>query len=65
MRSVVVTQFLEDATGQEFLDFTVARDRLAHLGARVLIPIVFAAVTDEDTAHLREPLKKFDALHSS
>jgi len=34
------------------LDLAVARDRLRDLGGRILIPVVLAAVADEDAAKL-------------
>jgi hypothetical protein len=34
------------------IDFVVTRDRLAKLRRRILIPIVFAAMPDEDRALL-------------
>ena len=43
----------------------MTRNRLAHFRARILIPIVLAAVPDEDTTHPRELLDEFDALHET
>lgn len=34
----------------------MARHRLAHFGAGILIPIVFAAVPDEDATHFVQAL---------
>ena len=48
-----------------FLDLTMTRNRLAHFGAGVLIPIMLAAVPDEDATHLREFLNERDPLHAT
>lgn len=45
-----IRQFLQYIPGQEFLDFAMARHRLALFGAGILIPIVFAAMTEEHAA---------------
>ena len=46
----------DDRAGDVILDLAVARNRLAHFRARVLIPIGLAAVPDENATHARELL---------
>lgn len=43
----------------------MTRNRLAKLCSRVLIPIMFAAMPNEDATHLVELLDKFDAFHAT
>jgi len=43
----------------------MARHWLAHAGARVLIPVVFASVANEHATHRRELLNEFDPLHGT
>ena len=60
-----IAQPLDDATGEVILDLAVARDRLTHVRARILIPIVFPAVSDENTTHLGKLLDQVGALHAT
>lgn len=45
-----VFQFLENVAGEVISDLAVAGNRLTGAGSRILIPIVPAAVTDQDTS---------------
>lgn len=63
-----VCKLFQNMAGQEFFDFCVAGNRLSHSGAGVLIPIVFAAVANEDAPHLldtRNQLAPLQATSSS
>jgi len=64
-KSSEVAQLLDDRAGDVFLDLAMTRNRLAHFRSRILIPIVLAAVPDEDTTHSRQLLDEFDALHET
>ena len=59
-----VAQLFNDGTGEIFLEFPMARNRLAHLGAGILIPIMLAAVPDEHATHPGEFLNEFGAFHA-
>src|SRR5207245_2305893 len=60
-----VTQLLDDASGEEFLDLTIPKHWLTHPGARVLLLIVSPSVANEHAAHGRELLNQPDALHGT
>lgn len=52
---VVKSSFsLDDGFGELFVDFVVARHGLGFFSGRVGVPIVTAAMTGEDAAHLFE-----------
>ena len=60
-----IAQHLQDALGEVFFDFGVARDGLGNLCGGVVIPIVFSAVTNEHTAVGFKLPDKIFALHRS
>ncbi len=63
--SAWVAKLFDNGTRQVLLDFAMARNRLAHFGPRILIPIVFPSVPDENAAHARELLNEVNTLHES
>ena len=60
-----VTAYPHGSRSCVLVDFVVSRNRLAHLRRRVLIPIVFATVSNEDRALLFDFLDQFAPLHAS
>lgn len=60
-----IAQLPKNAAREKFLDFTMPRDGLTLFGARVLIPVVFPSVPDEDTPQRGQLLDEFDALHAT
>jgi hypothetical protein len=63
-KSSGIAQLLDDGTGKIFFDFSMARNRPAHLGAGILVPIGLSAMSDEYAAHPGKFLDEFDALHA-
>jgi len=63
--SAWVAKLFDNGTREVLLDFAMARNRLAHFRPRILIPIVFPSVPDENAAHARELLNEVNALHES
>ncbi len=61
---MTVFQFPGSVAGEMFFDFPVARDRLTGAGSWVLIPVVLAAVTDEDASDLLNLPNKFESFHA-
>ena len=45
-----VFQFPKDVAGEMVFDLGMARDRLTGMGSRILIPVVSAAVTNQNTS---------------
>ena len=60
-----LAQFFHNAARQHLVDFIMSRDGLGDLRPGILIPVVLAAVPDEDTTHLRELLDERDPLHET
>jgi hypothetical protein len=63
--SIGVAQLLNHGAGEEFVDFAVTWNRLAHFCARILLPVVLAAVPDQDASHARELLDERGSLHET
>ena len=51
--------------GKELVDLPMPRNRLRHARARILIPIVLPAMSDENTSHLLDPLHEVPTLHAT
>ena len=60
-----IAKLFDNRTGEVFLDFAMTRDWLTHFRPRILIPIVFAAMSDEHATHARELLNEVNALHDT
>jgi len=63
--SAWVAKLFDNGTREVLLDFAMARNRLAHFRARILIPIMLPSVPDEHAAHARELLNEVKTLHES
>jgi hypothetical protein len=60
----LVLQLPQNMAGKMLLDFAMAGDRLTHAGSGILVPIVPAAMTDEDASLLLNPSDEFEPLHA-
>ena len=56
-------QDLDDTFREVFVDLAMARDRLGNLGGGIVIPVVFPAMANEDTAVRFKLSDKIFALH--
>jgi hypothetical protein len=59
------SQFSKDVSCQLLVDFTVSGDRLTHVRAGILIPVMSAAMMDKDTSHAFDFPHEVMALHPS
>jgi hypothetical protein len=62
---ITVAQLFYDSPRQMFIDFAVAWNGLAHFRTRVLIPIMFAAMPNENATQACQLLNQFDAFHDT
>ena len=60
---ILIAKHFDNIFRQAISYLTVSRNRLGNFSIRVLIPIVTAAVTDEDTSHVLYFPDKLGALH--
>jgi hypothetical protein len=61
--SRLIIQHFDNVFRQSLINLTMSGNRLRHLGPWVLIPIMFAAMTDQDTTHILKLLYKILIFH--
>ncbi len=64
-RPSTARKLLDDASRQVFFDLSVSRDRLRHLRVRILKPVVFTAMSDEDRAAFLDLANQLPPLHAT
>jgi hypothetical protein len=60
---IVITEHLDNVPCKSVLDLSMPWHRLSNFGFRVLIPVMFATVTDENTTHVLKPFYQFAPFH--
>ncbi len=60
---IVITEHLDNVLCKSVLDLSMPWHRLSNFGFRVLIPVMFTTVTDENTTHVLKPFYQFAPFH--
>ena len=62
---LLVGELANDMPSEVLVDLAMPWDGLGDLGSWILIPVVFAAVSDEDTAEFLHGLDQITMLHAT
>jgi hypothetical protein len=62
---LTLLQHFDDVFRHRVFDLEMSWDRLAHFGYRILIPVIFPAMSDERASHRLEGSNEFGALHAT
>ena len=63
MLGIIITEHLDNMLGKSVLDLSMPWHRLSNFGFQILIPVMFAAVTDENTTHVLKPFYQLAPFH--
>lgn len=61
----LAAQVLDDFSSQMFIDLTMSRDGFGDLGGEISIPVVIAAMPNQNTAHLFNFAYEIEPFHAN